>query len=392
MSDIRFLYNDQLQQCAPSSFTPEATAVAHNFLNSIPEFAPTPLIELKALSTEIGIAEVWVKDESKRLGLNAFKAVGAVYAVARVMAEKLRLGSESLCFTTLKEKASTMPPLIFTTATDGNHGKAVAWAARELGQRAVIYLPHGASSHRLQAILDLGAEAHITDLNYDDTVRLAAAHGAQYGWELIQDTAWPEYTEIPTWIMQGYTVIAREALDALPEAPTHLILQAGVGSFAGAMLAYFVSALGENCPTTIIAEPHNAACIFKSAEVGDGLPQRVEGDLATIMAGLSCGEPNPIAWEIIRDHAHGFCSCPDTTAELGMQVLAHPRGTDPLIISGESGAVGLGLLIQLLSDPSLKHAKDILKLNSDSRVLIINTEGDTDPESYQRIIQSREGS
>ena len=391
MSEIRVLFNTPLQTISPVLFAPKNTSAAHNLLNSIAGFAPTPLLELKALSTELGLAQIWVKDESQRLGLNAFKAVGAVYAVARVMAGKLRVDPDVLSFAALKEKASTIPPLTFTTATDGNHGKAVAWAARELGQRAVIYMPHGTSPHRLQAIRELGAEAHITSFNYDDAVRLAAANAALYGWELIQDTAWPGYTEIPTWIMQGYTVIAREALDALPKTPTHIILQAGVGSFAGALLAYFVSALSGDYPITIIAEPHNAACIFKSAQVGDGQPHRVEGDLATIMAGLSCGEPNPIAWEIIRDYAQAFCSCPDNTAECGMQVLAHPRGNDPLIVSGESGAVGLGLLIQLSSDPSLKHAKDTLKLNAESRVLVINTEGDTDPESYQRIIQLREG-
>ena len=222
MSEIRFLFNIPQQKQSPTLFGPDATAAAHDFLNSIPGFAPTPLLALKTLSKELGLSEVWVKDESKRLGLNAFKAVGAVYAVARVMAGKLGADHDSLTLAMLKKLCKAVSPITFTTATDGNHGKAVAWAARELGQQSVIYLPQDASPHRLQAIRDLGAEAHITSLNYDDAVRLAAANAAQYGWELIQDTAWSGYSEIPTWIMQGYTVIAREALDALPEPPTQI--------------------------------------------------------------------------------------------------------------------------------------------------------------------------
>lgn len=388
MSDIKVLHN---LHTLPSEgltsvdmFSGNSVAPAHRFLNTIPQNPPTPLIKLTNAGQELGVAEIWVKDESQRLGLNAFKAVGAVYAGAQILAQKLGL-SDSVSFAGLKQAVTAAPQVTFTTATDGNHGKAVAWAARELGQRAVIYLPHGASAHRLIAIEELGAQVHLTNLNYDDAVRLAATNATQHGWELVQDTAWSGYMEIPTWIMQGYTVIAREVLDALPKPPTHVILQAGVGSFAGATLGYFVGALGESCPITVIAEPHNAACIFKSAQAGDGQPHNVTGDLATIMAGLSCGEPNPIAWEIIRDYAHAFCSCSDAVAELGMQMLAHPIGTDPRIIAGESGAVGLGLLAYVMRDNSHEDIRRALKLDHNSRVLVINTEGDTDPESYRRI-------
>jgi len=384
---VRFIPNRSLKPAQEIvSLDRQTAAAAHRFLASIPGYQMTPLYRLSDLADKLGVAELWVKDESKRLGLNAFKAVGAVYAVGKTLAQKLQLADEELNFTKLTSMAHKLPPITFTTATDGNHGKAVAWAARELGHKAVIYLPQGASIHRVEAIRQLCAEAYVTDLNYDDAVRLAAASAAQYGWVLVQDTAWPGYTEIPEWIMQGYTIIAHECLEQMPQAPTHVLLQAGVGSFAGATLAYLVNMLGADYPVTAIVEPHNAACILASAQQNDGKPHNVEGSLETIMAGLSCGEPNPAAWDILRDYAHVFCSCGDETAKAGMRLLAYPIGGDALIVAGESGAVGLGLVAEIMGNIGLLSLREALGLNDRSRVLVVNTEGDTDPENYMRII------
>jgi diaminopropionate ammonia-lyase len=294
-------------------------------------------VKLDKLAQKSGIGELWVKDESKRFGLNAFKALGATYAIGKVLARKLSADIEDLSFELLKSKEvkARLGDITFTTTTDGNHGRGVAWAARELGQKAVIYMPKGSSKRRLDAILETGAKAYITDLNYDDAVRMTWSKARENNWELIQDTAW-----------EGY----------------------------------------EEAPYTIIMEPENAACIFKSARINDGKPHSVEGDLSTIMAGLSCGEPNPIGWEIMRDYAGVFFSCSDYIAERGIRVLANPLPGDERIISGESGSVGIGLLSLLAGEEKYRPLLRDMGIGKDSRILVISTEGDTDPEKYQEIL------
>jgi diaminopropionate ammonia-lyase len=235
-----------------------------------------------------------------------------------------------------------------------------------------------------------GAVAAITDLNYDDTVRLANRHAQENGWVVVQDTAWLGYEKIPTWIMQGYATIIREALEQIVEAgdekPTHIFLQVGVGSFAGSILGYLADKFGEERPATVIVEPDKAACLYKSIVADDGEPHAVTGDLNTIMAGLACGEPNSISWGILRDYAEWYAVCPDYVAARGMRLLANPLGSDPRVISGESGAVGLGLLSLLAERDDLKPITEKLKLNQTARILIISTEGDTDPITYKDIV------
>lgn len=384
---------------------PKPAALAHTdqraaeramaFHRTIPGYAPTPLISLPALARELGMDRLWVKDESKRFGLNAFKALGGSYAIARWLGEKLGLQGGALTFEALTapQVREQLGEITFVTATDGNHGRGVAWAARELGQRAVVYLPKGSAWERLENIRALGAQAEITDLSYDDAVRLAAQKGDENGWVLIQDTAWPGYEQIPAWIMEGYTTLAGEIFQQLAQAgeepPTHLFLQAGVGSFAGAVLGSALSRWGSRCPVTCIVEPDRADCLYRTAKAADGQLHFVTGAMDSMMAGLCCGEPCTLAWDILGPCADAFLSCSDDYAALGMRLLGRPRGKDPAVVSGESGAVGVGAVAAILQEEELHDLCWTLGLGSRSRVLCISTEGDTDRENYRRVLQQR---
>lgn len=389
-------YVNRTVQPQPSAFAytdQRAVERAMAFHRTVPGYAPTPLVALPALARELGVDKLWVKDESKRFGLNAFKALGGSYAIARWMGEKLGLEGEALTFQALTapESREKLGEVTFVTATDGNHGRGVAWAARELGQRAVVYLPKGSARERLENIRALGAQAEITDLNYDDAVRLAARKGEEEGWVLIQDTAWPGYEQIPAWIMEGYTTLAGEIFDQLDEAgeepPTHLFLQAGVGSFAGAVLGSAQCRWGKSCPVTCIVEPDQADCLYRTAQAADGQMHPVTGQMDSMMAGLCCGEPCTLAWDILGPCADAFLSCPDDYAALGMRLLGRPRGSDPAVVSGESGAVGVGALAGILQEERLHDLCWTLGLGPKARVLCISTEGDTDRANYQKILQ-----
>lgn len=363
-----------------------------NFHKSFPQYQVTPLKSLSNLAEYAGVAGIYVKDESYRFGLNAFKVLGGAYAIGRYLAGRLNEDISGISFDKLKtpEIKQRLGEITFTTATDGNHGRGVAWAAQQLGQKAVIYMPKGSALIRLENIKATGAEGYITDLNYDDAVRLAAGNAQKHGWVIVQDTAWEGYYDIPTWIMQGYATMAAEALDQLKgmgvDKPTHIFVQAGVGALAGAMQGYFASIFGESRPVTAIVEPNKADCIYKSALAGDGKPRAVTGDMNTIMAGLACGEPNPIGWNILWDYSDIFISCPDYMAAKGMRILGNPLGGDPRVVSGESGAVTTGILVATLQNDSLKEMKDLLGLDSNSKILVFSTEGDTDPENYRNIV------
>lgn len=370
----------------------EVTAKVRAFHKSFPQYQLTPLHSLEALAKSMGVNAIWVKDESYRFGLNAFKVLGGSYAIGKYLAERLDTPLEDLSFEKLKSKdmKEKMGDITFVTATDGNHGRGIAWAARELGQKAVVYMPKGSSQIRLDNIKNEGAEASITELNYDDAVRLADRYAQDHGGVLVQDSSWEGYMDIPTWIMQGYATLVDEAVAQIKamgeDRPTHVFLQAGVGSFAGSILGYLVSAFGEDYPVTVIVEPDDAACLFKSIRIGDGEPHAVTGDMPTIMAGLACGEPSLVAWGVLRDYADGYLSCPDAVAAKGMRILGNPLQGDPQVISGESGAVGMGVLSLLTSSPEYKDLAAQLKLDAHSKILIISTEGDTDPENYRSVV------
>jgi len=358
------------------------------------EYKPTPLVSLNRLADYLGIGQLFVKDESHRFGLNAFKVLGASYAIGRYLAGRLGKDISEISYDMLRSDAvrKQLGDITFTTATDGNHGRAVAWAAQQLKQKAVIYMPKGSDPVRLKNIQDHGACATITDLNYDDAVRLSEEMAAQHGWVIIQDTAWLGYEDIPTWIMQGYATLAVESLEQMQElgakAPTHVFLQAGVGSFAGGVVGFLASTLGDDMPLVTIVEPEKANCIYKSAQIGDGKPHAVTGALDTLMAGLACGEPNTISWKLLRDYAAAFVSCPDYLAATGMRVLATPLKGDDVVISGESGAVTTGLL-HLLMESATENAALLRKrlgLNKKSIVLLVSTEGNTSPRAFRDAV------
>ncbi len=277
--------------------------------------------------------------------------------------------------------------MTFVTATDGNHGRGVAWTCQKLGVKSVVYMPKGSAQERLENIRKLGAEASITDFNYDDAVRLAASRQDEFGWVLVQDTAWEGYEKIPTWIMQGYTTMALEAAQQLgDDRPTHIFLQAGVGALSGGVTGFFVDYYKENKPKIIIVEPNKADCIFRTAEADDGTVHMVSGDMDTIMAGLACGEPCTLGWEMLRRYADHFVSMPDYVAAKGMRILGNPVAGDAKVVSGESGAAPAGFVAELMMNESLDYMRKELEIDENSRVLCFSTEGDTDVENYRKIV------
>ena len=379
----------------PSAFGPVRARNVRGFHADFPEYSPTPLCSLAGLAARLGLGRVLVKDESRRFGLKAFKGLGASWAVARILARRLNLPPDGLSRAALcgPEARERLGEITLVTATDGNHGRGLAWAARQFGQRAVVFMPKGSAEARAAAIRAQGAYCEITDLAYDDAVR-HAARGPRMGGVLVQDTAWDGYEEIPRWIMQGYTTLALEAREQMRDMgltrPTHLLLQAGVGSFAAAVRSFFAVACAEEggpAPLAVIMEPHSADCIFRSIRSGDGRAHVVDGELRTIMAGLACGEPSSLAWEILREHAFAAVACPDGLAANGMRMLAAPLPGDPALVSGESGAVGVGLLDYLARAPEAAAMRSALGLDESSVVLLISTEGDTEPDMYRRVVR-----
>lgn len=379
-------------KAATDFLSKEVVNEVRGFHESFPDYEVTPLVSLDNLAGEFGVKKIWVKDESYRFGLNAFKVLGGTFAIGKYLSEKLGIDIKDLSFEKLKapEFQEHMKDITFTTATDGNHGRSVAWAARQLGQKAVIYLPRGTAKSRIDAIKEAGAEAYMMDMNYDEVVRFAAEKAEKNGWVIVQDTAWEGYQDIPKWIMQGYSTMVDEAQEQINaqgfEKPTHVFLQAGVGAFAGSVIGYYASIFDNERPVTIIVEPDKAACIFKSAKANDGKPHAVTGDLNTIMAGLACGEPNPISWEILRNYADMYFACPDYVSARGIRILANPLGSDKKIVSGESGSVGVGLITLLLENEGNEELLNKLNITDESKILIFSTEGATDPVGYREIV------
>ena len=389
---LRCLIRTPRGEKPPPTFSASIAASVWRFHRQLPGYAPTNLVRLRQLARSWGLADIMVKDESTRFGLKAFKVLGGSYAVARMVCDKLGTSIEATDYSHLisQKVCRRLGRLTLATATDGNHGRGVAWAAEQFKQPAVVFMPRGSAQARVASIRSHGASVEVTDLNYDDTVRLACQRALENGWQLIQDTALPGYTAIPRWIMQGYLTMAAEAAEQMTDAglrPTHVFLQAGVGAFAGAMTGYLANRYPDNPPRIIIIEPENAACILKSAAATDGRPRTVRGNLETIMAGLACGEPSLAAWEILRDFASGFISCADQAAANGMRALAYPLPGDPAVEAGESGAVGLGVLDLLMNHSRLAYLKSDLTLDHDATLLFFNTEGATDPANYRHILQ-----
>ena len=371
--------------------TREEIKKVYEFHRSFPRYKETPLVNLACLAAYFGIKGIFIKDESFRFDLNAFKVLGGSYAIAKYIAGQLGKNITEIDYNTLvcDETKQKLGDITFYTATDGNHGRGVAWAANKLRQKSVVLMPRGSSRTRLQNILQEGADASITDLNYDDAVRLASkmASSDPRG-VVVQDTAWEGYEEIPGWIMQGYGSMAFEAYAQMTltgaDRPTHIFVQAGVGSLAGSVMGYFANIFPRNPPVMTVVEASAADCLYISNLAGKLVG--VKGSLNTIMAGLACGEGNTISWEILKNYANFFVSAPDWVASRGMRVLAVPLKGDSKVISGESGAVTAGLLFTLLRDEDYRDLREALGINSESVVLLFSTEGNTDPEKFRDVV------
>lgn len=364
---------------------------ASTFHKSFPQYEITPLTRLSGLANYLGLKRLYVKDESYRFGLNAFKVLGGSYAIARYIAQQTGKDVSEIPYNVLTSEKlrEEFGQATFFTATDGNHGRGIAWAANKLGQKCVVRMPKGTTQTRLENIAKENATVTIEDLNYDDCVRMAAkeAENTEHG-IMVQDTAWEGYEEIPTWIMQGYGTLAMEADQQLAEdgcRPTHVFIQAGVGSLAGAVVGFFANRFKENPPVMVVVEANAADCLYRSAMQGDGSRVDVTGDMLTIMAGLACGEANTVSWDILRNHADAFVSCPDWVSANGSRIYSAPVKGDKQVISGESGSVTMGLVHALMTKPEYQDLKEALKLDENSEVLLVSSEGDTDPDRYREI-------
>jgi len=389
---VDYLLREPPGQPVPAEFSEQTALKIRRFHTRLPGYQPTALVRLQQLARWWGVAEILVKDESTRFGLSAFKVLGGSYAIARWLCRKLGWDIDAIAYEDLTGGGlrERLGRITFATATDGNHGRGVAWAAQQLGQDAMVYMPKGSARSRVENIRSHGARVEVTDLNYDDTVRLCCQTASERGWVVVQDTVWEGYTEMPQWIMQGYMTLCAESIDQVASMkihpPTHVFLQAGVGAFAAAMVGCLVNQYRQSRPRFVIMEPSNAACMFTSAAAGNHQPHSVSGDLKTIMAGLACGEPNPVAWNILRDFSCCYIRCDDAAAANGIRILANPLKGDEAIEAGESGSVGIGLLEMICHHPKLQSLKHSLAIGPDSRLLFFNTEGATDPDNWRDIL------
>jgi diaminopropionate ammonia-lyase len=360
---------------------------AQNEIIQWPGYAITPLAALPALAAQAGIGALFYKDEGTRFGLGSFKALGGAYAVFRLLAREieLRTGSAAVMaadLTSGKYQDITQSVTV-TCATDGNHGRSVAWGAKMFGARCVIYVHENVSSGRATAIAAYGAEVRRNPGNYDDAVRRAAQDAAANGWFVVSDTSYEGYVDVPRDVMQGYAVMVEEALRQIPGQlpPSHVFVQGGVGGLAAAVCAHLWERLGPKRPRLVVVEPINAACLYESAS--SGVLTAVHGSLDTIMAGLACGEPSVVAWQLLSDGADDFMAINDEPAADCMRLLASGRNGDPIIVAGESAVAGLAGMLLAANEPQARAA---LGLTRESRVLVFGTEGDTDPELYRRIV------
>ena len=323
-------------------------------------YAPTPLIELNKLSKELNLNKIYYKDENKRFDLKSFKALGGAYAV-----EKVTKGNKDI---------------IVATATAGNHGRSVAWGARRLGLKCKIFISEFVSDARGKAMADLGADVVKVKGNYEKSLMECIKQSTENNWQIVQDVAWKDYMLVPKYTMAGYTVMMKEIVDQLKnEKITHIILQAGVGGMAGAMVAGIARYL-KNVPITIIVEPDSAACVMES--IKSGKIEKIDIKRESLMGGMSCGEVSLVPWEILKNSVKHCVSLPDDDIAKTMRLLGNSSFSDEKIIAGENSAPGV---ISLISSCEDQNIKEKLKLNNNSNVLVFGCEGDTDKEMYQKL-------
>jgi diaminopropionate ammonia-lyase len=351
------------------------TAILQNenalpFHMALPGYRPTSLHHLPHLAGSIGLGDIYIKDESERFSLNAFKVLGASFAIHKLL-----------------QKNATIK--VFCTATDGNHGRAVAWAAKQAKKQAVVFVPKGTTAARITAIEKEGAELFVVDGNYDETCARAAAMAKKYGWELVQDTAWENYEEVPAYIMAGYLTHFKELENSLHQqaAPSTdiVFLQCGVGSWAAAAAWYYCNRYGYARPKLVVVEPVQSAGMLASFQKGERA--QPTGNLETIMAGLNCGIPSSSAWAIIKMNADLVITIDDQTAINAMKTLYYPQGGDPQVIAGESGVAGLAACLAIQNDREFEELSAILKMDKHTRCLFYNTEGATDAALFKKLVQ-----
>ena len=371
-------YSDALRDVA--SLDKAAKAFAD--ISRWPDYQPSPLHRLNQLATQIDVAEIYYKDESERFGLKSFKALGGAYAVARQLQDKIQQQTgtaASIDDLIAGRHAPIVQDIVISCATDGNHGRSVAWGCQMFGCDCIIYVHRDVSAGRMQAMQALGAEVIRIDGNYDASVKLADSEAVAHGRIIVSDTSYPGYTEIPKDVALGYTVMLAEAVEQMGDSiPTHVFIQAGVGGLAAAVCAYFWELWGTRRPRFIVVEPEQANCLQQSAAAGE--PVAVGGDLETLMAGLSCGEVSLLAWDILKPGADDFLTISEDAVPACMKLLLQSQ---PPIEAGESAVAGLGAAIVAREDAEMSNK---LGLDSDSRIFVIGTEGATDPELYQRLI------
>lgn len=362
----------------------EGTDEVERYLSHRPDHVPTPLHRLASLARELGVGSIHCKDEGERLGLGSFKALGGSYAVVRLVLEEAeRKSCRPVDVAELRtpQIRAVAEGFTFGCATDGNHGRSVAAGAQMVGARAVIFVHEQVSVERVAAIERFGAKVIRVPGTYDDAVAEATRRCADEGWTVVSDTSWPGYERIPGLVMQGYTALVREALQTLPELPTHVFVQAGVGGLAAAVAGYLMEMLDGRRPRFIVVEPARAACMLESARAGRLV--RIPHGAATVMAMLECYEPSRVAWRILSRAADAFMTVDEEDAVAIMRRLGRPSGGDPPIVAGESGGVGLAGVVRAVNDEAIRAA---LTLDSRSRVLVINTEGATDPDRYRQLV------
>jgi len=377
-------YRKPLDPLDAEALGERAAGEAERYLAFRDNHTPTPLHALPVLASELGLGTIHIKDEGFRLGLGSFKALGGSYAVIRLVLEEAgrqRNRPVDVAELHAPEIRAVAAGMTFACATDGNHGRSVAQGAQLVGARAVIFVHSGVSAERVAAIASFGAQMVRVEGTYDDSVAEAARVAAEMNWIVVSDTSWPGYERIPGLVMQGYTAMVREALRQLPEPPTHVFVQAGVGGVAAAVAGHLSLLFGDRRPVFVVVDPARAACLFESARTGQ--PVKIAHGEPTIMAMLECYVPSLVAWRVLSRAADAFMTIDEEDAVAVMKRLAHPVGKDPAIVAGESGGVGLAGLMRAATDAEMRTA---LGLDETSRVFVINTEGATDPERYAALV------
>ncbi|WP_108881950.1 diaminopropionate ammonia-lyase [Anderseniella sp. Alg231-50] len=370
----------------------ELVVTRDNYADAVAEikswngYTETPLHTLRDLSNTLGIGGVFYKDEAPRFGLGSFKALGGSYAGLRVIQRELRkqLGKDISAHDIRKGTyADDVAEITLVSATDGNHGKSLSWGAQRFGAPCRIYIHREVSEIRAQAMRDFGATVTRVDGDYDASVEEARNDANENGWFVVSDTSWEGYTQPPIDVMAGYGVMTRETFEQMRVAPTHVFIQCGCGGLAAGVSASFRQLWGDAAPRVVIVEPELAPCLFESAKAGEKTDVEVHEE--TLMAGLSVGEPSGIAWQILSAEASDYVTIPESLIAPAMRLLAQPLGDDPKIVAGESAIAGLAALIAGTQQSSLR---DALGLTTKSRVLLIGSEGATDPAIYASLVNS----